>query len=535
MGNTSTLSPAATYQDILQVNAGGQGLQTFPLAVQDGLGTNTVMTLWKTGINFDRGIGQFQLDGVALTASAAVLNNLSNVAVANYVLVSANAQLPNASVLTAAAGITLVNAAPNYVITPSGELGGLQAITGTGITVRTGAGTYATRSIATDATLSIANSSGVVGNPTLGVISDTNIQRVNVQDNGVFQSSRSQLNFIPSTNVGITINDSPFSNRTDIIISATPGVGGVSSIIGTPNQINVSSPTGNVTISISPTYIGQTSITTLGTITTGTWNGSVIDLAHGGTNANLTASNGGIFYSTASAGAILAGTATANQVLLSGSSTTPAWSTATYPATTTINQLLYSSSANTIVGLTTANNGVLLTSAGGVPSIGTATVPVGGTGGTSFTAYAVITGGTTSTGNLQSVASVGTAGQVLTSNGAGALPTFQNVIGNAWIDQTSSPVTLVANSAYISDTVGLLTFNVPATVAQGVEFEIAGFGSGGWLVRFNTGQVGNLNSTATSSAGSFASTSRYDTIKLLCVVANTTFVVLRSSGSITVA
>jgi len=36
-----------------------------------------------------------------------------------------------------------------------------------------------------------------------------------------------------------------------------------------------------------------------------------------------------------------------------------------------------------------------------------------------------LTGGTTSTGAFQSIASVGTSGQVLTSNGAGALPTFQ--------------------------------------------------------------------------------------------------------------
>ena len=41
-----------------------------------------------------------------------------------------------------------------------------------------------------------------------------------------------------------------------------------------------------------------------------------ISLAHGGLNANLTASNGGIFYSTASAGAILAGTATAGQMII---------------------------------------------------------------------------------------------------------------------------------------------------------------------------------------------------------------------------
>jgi hypothetical protein len=96
-----------------------------------------------------------------------------------------------------------------------------------------------------------------------------------------------------------------------------------------------------------------------------------LSLANGGTSASLTASNGGIFYSTASAGAILSGTATADQVLLSGSSSAPTWSAATYPSSTTINQLLYSSAANTIVGLSSANNGVLVTSGSGVPSIGT--------------------------------------------------------------------------------------------------------------------------------------------------------------------
>jgi hypothetical protein len=52
-------------------------------------------------------------------------------------------------------------------------------------------------------------------------------------------------------------------------------------------------------------------------------------------------------------------------------------------------------------------------------------VTEGGTGASSQTAYAVLAGGTTSTGAYQSVASVGSSGQVLTSNGAGALPTFQ--------------------------------------------------------------------------------------------------------------
>jgi hypothetical protein len=73
----------------------------------------------------------------------------------------------------------------------------------------------------------------------------------------------------------------------------------------------------------------------------------------------------------------------------------------------------------------------LVTPALGTPASGTLTnctgLPVagGGTGVASLTTYAVICGGTTTTGAVQSIASVGTSGQVLTSNGAGALPTFQ--------------------------------------------------------------------------------------------------------------
>lgn len=62
-------------------------------------------------------------------------------------------------------------------------------------------------------------------------------------------------------------------------------------------------------------------------------------------------------------------------------------------------------------------------------------VAEGGSGRTSATAYGVLCGGTTSTGAQQSIASVGTSGQVLTSNGAGALPTFQGLpaTSSAWV------------------------------------------------------------------------------------------------------
>jgi hypothetical protein len=45
-------------------------------------------------------------------------------------------------------------------------------------------------------------------------------------------------------------------------------------------------------IAIDPAYVGQTSITTLGTITTGVWNGTILTPTYGGLGANLTTTAG---------------------------------------------------------------------------------------------------------------------------------------------------------------------------------------------------------------------------------------------------
>jgi len=52
-------------------------------------------------------------------------------------------------------------------------------------------------------------------------------------------------------------------------------------VVGTSNRILVNADS----VDIASTYVGQTSITTLGTITTGTWNGTTIAVANGGTGA----------------------------------------------------------------------------------------------------------------------------------------------------------------------------------------------------------------------------------------------------------
>lgn len=57
---------------------------------------------------------------------------------------------------------------------------------------------------------------------------------------------------------------------------------GVLNLVGTTDRITVNSDN----LDIAATYVGQTSITTLGTIATGTWNGTAISASYGGTGVS---------------------------------------------------------------------------------------------------------------------------------------------------------------------------------------------------------------------------------------------------------
>ncbi len=119
----------------------------------------------------------------------------------------------------------------------------------------------------------------------------------------------------------------------------------------------------------------------------------------------------------------------------------------------------YAAGGSSISGITPAANGVLVTSSGSVPSISsvlpgavqgnitavgtissgtwqgsTVTVPYGGTGNTTFSAYSVLCAGTTATGAFQNVSGTGSVGDLLISNGPGALPTWQSGIASGTIN-----------------------------------------------------------------------------------------------------
>jgi hypothetical protein len=340
------------------------------------------------------------------------------------------------------------------------------------------------------------------------------------------------------TNVTLTLGGTPATallHATSLTLGWTGTLSGTRGGTGVNNGANTATYAGNLSFAnsfttsgnfaVTQTYTGITNVTfpTSGTLATTSQIPSFpLSLANGGTNANLTASNGGIFYSTASAGAILSGTATANQVLLSGSSTTPAWSTATYPATTTVSQILYSSSANTIGGITTANSAVLVTNSTGVPAYS----------GT-MTNGQLIIGSTTATPTAATL-TPGTG--VSITNGAGSITIASTGVGSlVWNDLSGTTQTAVVNNGYIISNASQTTVTIPATVAEGSVIGVAGKGAAGWILAANTGQTIHFGSSATSSGGSLTSTNQWDNVIVLCVTANTTFTVIQVQGILTVA
>ena len=97
-------------------------------------------------------------------------------------------------------------------------------------------------------------------------------------------------------------------------------------------------------------------------------------------------------------------------------------------------------------------------------SLNTVTVPFGGTGIVTTTAYGIITGGTTATGSFQNVGSLGTSGQVLTSSGAASLPTWTTIGGGGGLEVGVTAITSgTANRFLFEDGSNVLQENVALT------------------------------------------------------------------------
>jgi hypothetical protein len=182
-----------------------------------------------------------------------------------------------------------------------------------------------------------------------------------------------------------------------------------------------------------------------------------------------------------------------------------------------------------------ATSGIPLVSNGSSadPSFTTAVVAGGGTGNTTFTAYSVICAGTTATGAFQNVSGVGSSGQVLTSTGAGALPTWQSVADIGGWTATSGTFTATASTNYFLT--GASTVTLPASPSTGNTVRFAVATASSCVITGNTGQTIRVSSTTSSVAGTATNTANGDCLNLVYNSGTTSWIAVSSMGNWTLA
>ncbi len=142
-------------------------------------------------------------------------------------------------------------------------------------------------------------------------------------------------------------------------------------------------------------------------------------------------------------------------------------------------------------------------------------VAAGGSGRSSHTAFAVLCGGTTSTAAQQSIAALGGSGDVLTSNGAAALPTMQTPAAaggsNSWTEVTSTTASTDASIIFTALTsFDMYKFQFEAIAPSDdnrdfqIEFSIdngSSYLSTGYYWSFETSSANNTSPADLTGAG----------------------------------
>lgn len=138
------------------------------------------------------------------------------------------------------------------------------------------------------------------------------------------------------------------------------------------------------------------------------------------------------------------------------------------------------------------------------------------------------------TGNNPTAAAISAGTGITVTNGAGTIQLDAVGGGLSW-SVVVGDTTLAVNNGYGSNKAGAIAFTLPAVSAVGATLCILGM-QGSWNVVQGAGQriyLGNSASTV-GAGGSISSTNAFDSVTMICLVANTLWYVKSSIGNITI-
>jgi len=298
-----TVNPFTGEMEVKSISGGGSGSVTITGDTGSITGQDLIIQAGQLNANSGKTVG-FTNSG---TTSRLNLSDSGS----NTFLGSASGQNSNPGSLNTAIGSGSLMSTTGYNNVAVGAYAGYQILDGSAnVLIGQNAGfNYAGNEI-----LNV-----IIGNNILGIAGESNVIRI-----GRTSATANYQGGI----AGITLSGSPDA----VVIDAATGQlgskpfpsGGLTSVTGTANRITSTAGTTPV-IDISPNYVGQGSITTLGTIATGTWNATAISAVKGGTGQTAY-TVGDLLYSSATNTVSKLGIGSANQVLTVVSGV-PAWST----------------------------------------------------------------------------------------------------------------------------------------------------------------------------------------------------------------
>lgn len=538
----SSVAPSAT-SGIPYISQGAAANPVFGTAVVQGGGTGLTATT---------------VGGMLLGTSTTAFTNLT-IGANNTVLVS-NGTTASWAAVPATAGVTSLTGTANQITVSSATGAVTLSIPATFIAPGSIAST-STITAGTTITASGMATTGIVQNSAAGLFSTYAATNHTVQ----IGNASGQLTSITN---GTTNQVLVAQTGADPIWAAVPATAGVTSIAGTANQITASAATGAVTLSTPSTFIAPGSIeatttvtATLGNITITSGNlaitaattssvgqitqaGGRFIHTYGTNNLFMGATSGNFTLTVGSAVANIGVGPSALNALTTGDNNCAIGNTSGLSLTTGLkNTLVGVGAAYQLVG---GSYNVCVGQGAGQNYTGSESSNILiNTNGTLAESNVLRIGSATGTGNTQLNKafihgiyniSIGATNHVVSVDSSGQLGLATNPQFFTWTTVTGTTQALVVNNGYVLNNAGVVTGTLPATAAVGDRIEIVGLGAGGWAIAQNAGQLIHLGSSTTTTGvgGSLASTNRYDSITLICIVTTTTWTVMGPVGNITV-